>query len=417
MRVNGDQQPGKALTADLEWRERAKRVIPGGMYGHQNVRMLAPGYPQFFAGGQGARVWDVDGHTYVDFMCSYGPVVLGHHHPEVDAAAAAQAARGDCLNGPAPVMVELAEALVSTVSYADWAMFQKNGTDATTVCCMIARAATGRHKILVAERAYHGSAPWCTPVLRGVTPEERANVVLYRYNDLASVEEAAARAGDDVAGVLVTPFRHDAGYDQEFVDPAFAAGVRRLCDKLGAVLILDEVRCGFRLALGSSWDALGVRPDLSAWSKAIGNGYPIAAVLGIDALRDAARSIFVTGSFWFSAVPMAAALATLHVLRRDQAVERMAEVGRRFCAALTDQAQAAGFSVRVTGPAQMPYMTFADDPDGALISEFCLHALRAGVYLHPRHNWFVSAAITDEELEQALQATAKAFDMLRHRRA
>ena len=130
------------------------------------------------------------------------------------------------------------------------------------------------------------------------------------------MRQAAAEAGDDLAGILVSPFKHDAGYDQELVDPAFARGLRALCDATGAALILDDVRCGFRLHLGSSWEPVGVDPDLSAWSKAIANGHPLAAVLGNDAFRDGARQLFVTGSFWFSAVPMAAAIATITALAR-----------------------------------------------------------------------------------------------------
>src|SRR5215472_15099267 len=177
-------------TADRQLRERARAVIPGGMYGHQ----AAPGaaYPQFMRGGRGARVWDVDGNEYVDLMCSYGPVVLGHQHPAVESAARRQAERGDCLNGPGEVFVELAESLVETVAHADWAMFAKNGTDATTACCTIARAQTGRSTILVARGAYHGALPWCTPRLRGVLPADRANLRYYQYNDLDSVRAAAA---------------------------------------------------------------------------------------------------------------------------------------------------------------------------------------------------------------------------------
>ncbi len=163
-----EQHTGPALAAspddrpraaDRDLRRRARAVIPGGMYGHQSAGPLPPEYPQFMKNGRGARLWDVDGNEYVDLMCSYGPVVLGHQHPAVEAAAAAQAAQGDCQNGPGPVMVELAELLVATVRHADWAMLAKNGTDATTTCCTIARAQTGRRKILVARGAYHGSAP------------------------------------------------------------------------------------------------------------------------------------------------------------------------------------------------------------------------------------------------------------------
>ena len=133
-------------SADGQLRGRARAVIPGGMYGHQSAGPLPPEYPQFMRRGRGARIWDVDGHEYVDLMCSYGPIVLGHQHPAVEAAARAQAEQGDCQNGPGEVMVELAELLVATVQHADWAMFAKNGTDATTICCTIARAQTADHE-------------------------------------------------------------------------------------------------------------------------------------------------------------------------------------------------------------------------------------------------------------------------------
>ena len=394
-------------------RDRARAVIPGGMYGHQSAVSLPPEYPQFMRGGRGARVWDVDGNEYVDLMCSYGPVVLGHQHPRVEAAAAAQAALGDCQNAPGPVMVDLAELLVRTVRHADWAMLAKNGTDATTMCCTIARAQTGRRKILAATGAYHGAAPWCTPRPAGTTPEDRVNLGYYTYNDLASVQRAAAEAGDDLAAILVSPFRHDAGYDQELVDPAFARGLRALCDATGAALILDDVRCGFRLHLGSSWEPLGVDPDLSAWSKAIANGHPLAAVLGGDAFRGGAQRVFVTGSFWFSAVPMAAAIATITALGEENAVEAMARAGAALREGILAQARSWELPVSYTGPAVMPFLTFAGDRDYELASVFTAQALRGGAYLHPRHNWFVSAAMTGADLALVLEATDQAFAAVR----
>src|SRR5260370_30523011 len=193
-------------TADQQLRRRAKAGIPGGMYGHQ----AAPGAacPQFMRGGRGARVWAADGNEYVDLMCSYGPVVLGHQHPAVEAAAAEQAKHGDCQNGPGPVMVDLAELLVTTVRHADWAMFAKNGTDATTMCATIARAQTGRSKILVATGAYHGAAPWRTPPPAGTPPPDRANLGHYTVHGLASVRQAAAEAGDGLAGLPARPLPH-----------------------------------------------------------------------------------------------------------------------------------------------------------------------------------------------------------------
>jgi len=402
-------------TADRELRRRAAAVIPGGMYGHQSAALLPPEYPQFMRDGRGARVWDADGNRYVDLMCSYGPVVLGHQHPKVEQAARAQAALADCQNGPAPVMVELAELLVATVRHADWAMLAKNGTDATTMCCTIARAQTGRGRILVARGAYHGAAPWCTPRLAGVTAQDRANLGYYTFNDTGSARQAAAEAGDDLAAVVVSPFKHDAGYDQELVDPAFARGLRELCDATGAALILDDVRCGFRLHLGSSWEPVGVDPDLSAWSKAIANGHPLAAALGSDRFRDGASRVFVTGSFWFSAVPMAAAVATITALREENAIEAMERAGTALRDGITAQAAAWDLEVNYTGPVQMPYLTFAGDKGHALASVFAAEAVRRGAYIHPRHNWFVSAAMTGEDVELVLAATDQAFAAVRER--
>jgi glutamate-1-semialdehyde 2,1-aminomutase len=398
-------------TTDQQLKERAQAVIPGGMYGHQ----VAPGaaYPQFMRGGRGARVWDVDGHEYVDLMCSYGPVVLGHRHPAVEAAATIQAEQGDCQNGPSPVMVDLAELMVATVRHADWAIFAKNGTDATTMCCTIARAQTGKSKILVAKGAYHGAAPWCTPRPAGTTKADHENLIRYTFNDLTSVEAAINQAGDDLAGILVSPFKHDAGFDSELVDHGFARGLRQLCDQQQAALILDDVRCGFRLHLGSSWEPVGVDPDLSAWSKAIANGRALAAVLGNHKFRDGATNVFVTGSFWFAAVPMAAAVATIKALKEENAIGAMDRMGTQLRDGIVDQASSWDLAVNYTGPPAMPYLTFAGDTSHELGSVFAAQALRGGAYLHPRHNWFVSAAMTGDDLALVLEATDQAFAAVR----
>jgi glutamate-1-semialdehyde 2,1-aminomutase len=405
-------------TRDQALRERARRVIPGGMYGHQNAATLPPEFPQFMERGSGSRIWDVDGREYLDFVCSFGPIVLGHAHPRVETAVAAQRALADCQNGPSPRMVELAERVVALTPHAGWAMFAKNGTDATTLCLSIARAATGRAKVLVARGAYHGSAPWCTPRPGGVTPEDRAHLLAYTYNDLASVEAAADQAGGDLAAVLVSAFRHDARHDQELVDPAFARGLRALCDRRGAALVLDDVRAGFRLHLGGSWAPLGVRPDLAAYSKAIANGYALAAVAGAESLRDAATRVFATGSFWFAAVPMAAALATLRSLEEEDGIGAMERAGAVLRDGLDRQARAHGLRIRQTGPVQLPFLTFAADVAAGTFDRanvFTGEAARRGVYLHPWHNWFLSAAHTVDDVRCALERTDEAFAAVRSR--
>ena len=401
------------LTVDQTWKARAKAVIPNGMYGHQSTAALPEGFPQFLVRGEGGRVWDADGNEYVDFMCSYGPIVLGHKHPKVEAAARAQLDLADCQNGPSPVIVELSELLVRTVDHADWAMYAKNGTDATTMCVTIARAGTRKRKVMVAKGAYHGAAPWCTPNPNGTTPEDRANLVHYRFNDLESVRTAVAQCGDDLAAIVVSPFKHDARFEQEMVDPEFARGLRAICDETGAALILDDVRCGFRLAYGGSWETVGVQPDLSAWSKAIANGYALAAVLGNDRFRDAAGSIFVTGSFWFSAVSMAASIATIEALGAEDGLGSMQRAGQRLRDGLFAQASAHGLTIHQTGPVTMPLLTFAADTQFERANLFTGRAAQRGAYLHPWHNWFTCAAHTDDDVDRALAATDEAFGAVR----
>jgi glutamate-1-semialdehyde 2,1-aminomutase len=407
---------GRVRTSDQDLRSRARKVVANGMFGHLSVNRLPAEYAQFYERGEGGRVWDVDGNEYVDLMCSFGPNILGHQHPKVMAAAQAQLAKGDTLSGPGAVLVELAELLTDRVAHASWALFAKNGTDANHICVTTARAQTGRTKILAARGAYHGAASWCwLPMGAGVTPEDTANMRYYTFNDVESVERAADGIEDDVAGIIVSPFRHDAGHDQELVDPEFARGLRRICDRLGAALIIDEVRAGFRMNHGGSWESIGVDPDLSAWSKAIANGFALAAVLGNDSVREGVAKIFTTGSFWFQSVPMAAAVATIHALRDESAVETMVRLGGRLRSGLNEQASEAGLSIRQTGPVQLPNLAFAGDTEYQRAYAFAGAAAERGLIVHPRHNWFLCGAHTDADIERALEITNDAFGVVRER--
>lgn len=401
---------------DAALRERALKVIPNGMYGHESVRILPDGFPQFFARGEGAYIWDVDGNRYLDFMCAYGPSLLGYGDARVDAAAQKQAALGDALTGPSSVMVELAETLVGMVDHADWAMFCKNGTDATSMAVMAARAQTGRRIVLVAEGAYHGAAAWCTPVAAGVLPEDRAWQRTYRYNDVASLEAAVAAAGDDLAAILASPFKHDAFIDQELPDPAYARRARELCDETGAMLVIDEVRAGFRLVRDCSWSLVGVKPDLSCWGKSLGNGQPISVLLGADSCREGAGAIYVTGSFWFAAVPMAAAIETLRILRETDYLEHMVTLGNALRDGLAAAAARHGFALRQTGPVQMPLIMFEDDPDLRVGYAWAQEMLARGVYIHPWHNMFLCAAMTMADIAFAVETADAAFAALAARR-
>jgi len=396
--------PSLINSKDQLLRERAASVIPGGMWGHMATRYLGSAYPQFFKRADGCRVWDVDGREYIDLMCSWGPNILGHHHRAVEDAAARQRSLGDAMNGPGEVLVELAELLVETVAHADWAMLQKNGTDATTACVTIARAGTGRRKVLVARGSYHGAVPWCTPSLAGVTAEDRAHLIHFDYNDVASLETAVEQAGNDLAAVVVTAFRHDIARDQELPTAVFAKRARELCTAADAALIVDDVRAGFRIDLAGSWEPLGVRPDLSAFSKAIANGYPLAAITGNDRFREAATKVYVTGSFWYGAVSMAAAIATIRTLRDTKAIIGMNAAGERLRSGLDAAAKKLGLSLRQTGPVSMPMVLFDGDAEFKKADAFCSAALREGAYFHPKHNMFLSAAHTDRDIDLVLQA-------------
>lgn len=402
---------------DQDLRDRAAQVIPGGMWGHQQAAALPSGYPQFFASGKGARVTDVDGREYIDFMCAWGPVILGHQHPAVEEAATRASTQGVCLDGPTEHTVILAERMVAMVKHADWALFQKNGSDAMTTCVTLARAGTKRRKILVAKGAYHGAVPWCSPSLVGVTSEDRAHLMHFVYNDIESLNAAVALAGDDLAAVVVSGFRHDLTVPQELPTQAFANAVRAACDDSGAAMIVDDVRTGFRLNLGGAWEGLSVRPDLSAFSKAIANGHALAAVTGTDRFRQAANSIFVTGSFWYSGAPMAAAVATLDELARVDGPAVMQRAGQRLRDGLDEQARRHGFELRQSGPPVMPLVQFVgDDGDTSLGNAFCGETLRRGVYLHHKHNMFLGTAHTDAVIDAALNVTDDAFASLARNR-
>ncbi|HZC17140.1 MAG TPA: aminotransferase class III-fold pyridoxal phosphate-dependent enzyme [Caulobacteraceae bacterium] len=399
-------------SADRALRERAEAVIPGGMYGHQAVGLLPDDYPQFFSKGEGARLWDADGRELLDFMCAYGPNLFGYGHPGINAAFVRQMEIGDTLTGPTALMVELAEAFTGMVSHADWAMFCKNGTDATSMAMVTARAHTRRKTIVLAKGAYHGAAPWCTPRRIGTTPEDKANQIFCDYNDVASLEAAVAAAGDDLAAIFAAPLKHDTFIDQVLPDPVYAARARALADEHGALLVVDDVRAGLRIARDCSWSAVGVEPDLSTWGKCFANGHAISALLGANKARKAASLIFVTGSFWYQAAPMAAALETLKLVRESDYLERINGLGNRLRDGLAERAQVAGFGLRQTGPVTMPLFLFDDDPD--LRKGFCWSSamLERGVYVHPFHNMFLCAAMSQADIDQALDAAEGAFKVL-----
>ena len=403
----------RANSYDRELRARAEAVIPGGMYGHQSTRLLPDGYPQFFSRAKGARLWDADGGELLDFMCAYGPNLIGYGDEAIDAAYVAQMRQGDTMTGPSARIVELAEQMTAMVTHADWAIFCKNGGDATQMALMTARAHTRRKTVILAKGAYHGAAPWCATRPVGVIPEDKAHQLFCDYNDVPSLEVAVAAAGDDLAAIFAAPLKHDAFTDQVLPNPAYARRARDLCDAAGALLVVDDVRAGFRIARDCSWSAVGVEPDLSSWGKCFANGHPISALLGSDKARSAAAQIFTTGSFWYQAAPMAAALETLKRVRETDYLEHMEGLGERLRGGLAERAAACGLGLRQTGPVTMPLFLFEDDPDLRKGFFWSSQMLGRGVYVHPWHNMFLCAAMTTADIDLALDAAEASFAALK----
>ena len=386
---------------------RAKAVVPGGIHGHFGSAVRASG-PKFFASSAGSRLVDVDGNEYIDYMCGYGPMILGYNHPAVDAAVVRQQRLGHAVSLASPMLVELAEYMVEKIDAADWALFGKNGTDATGLAAMVARAATGRDLIVRVEGSYHGVAPWMQAGRPGTTGEDGANVLSARWNDVQGFDELVAEHGDRIAGFMASPYHHPVLADNEMPADGYWAHIEAVCRAKGIVLIVDDVRTGFRLNLAGSNVAFGFTPDLICFGKAIANGHPLSALVGSDALKQAASDVFYTGTQFHSGAPMAAALATMRELEQMDAAERLRAAGKKLNAGLAQAAQDNGFALVASGAPAMPYYRLANvdrETHFAWIDE----CVQRGVFLLGYHNHFLSLAHTEADLAQTWEAADAAF--------
>ncbi len=393
---------------------RAAKVIPGAIYGHQTPAITVPGsFPYYAVRGEGAYYWDVDGNRYIDYMCAYGPMVTGYGNKVVEEAAQKELAKGNCYNHPTPLMVELAETLTEMIPFADWAVFGKNGGDVTTWCTLVAREATGRKKIVVCKGEYHGIHAWCTPGHGGLIEEDRQHIHSYKWNDLAGLRALFAQYPNQIAGVIMTPFHHPAFGDCEMPAPGFWQGVRKLCDENGAVLILDDVRAGWRLSLKGSQDYFGFEPDLACYCKAIANGYPLSAAVGREKLKNAAANVYLTGSYWNSAAPMAAALANIKLLKKLDGPAYMIKIGEKLMNGLVERGKAFGYEMIATGPGSIPFIRFGNETNFMRQQVFCAEVTKRGHFFHPHHNWFLSTAHTEKDIESTLDAAEEAFKIVK----
>lgn len=397
---------------------RALSVIPSGIPGHQGPSegcyVPVSSFPLYSQRAEGSRFWDLDGNEFLDYMCGYGPNVLGYRDPVVDEAARRQAALEDVVTIPSSVMVDFAELLVDTVASADWAFFAKNGGDTTTLAVMTARQATHRKKIVFVAGYYHGVAPWTQKLdYPGVLEEDVANNLVVPWNDLAAVERVFREHRGQIAGFIAQPYMHGNFTDNQLPADGYWQGVRRLCDEHGVVLIVDDVRAGFRLDLAGSDHFFGFRADLICFCKALANGYNVSALCGRASLQDVVSSITYTGSYWMSAVPFAAGIATITRLKELDAPARFASLGGRLTDGLVGAAADHGLHLVASGAPALFYLRLADDESLLLHQEWVAAMVRRGVFLTSHHNHFLNAALTDDDVDLTVRIAHEAFGEVR----
>jgi len=400
--------------------DRAFRVIPSGIYGHQGPSegcyIPQTAFPLFSSRAQGTRFWDLDDNEYIDYMCGYGPNVLGYSDPDVDAAAAAQRAKEDVVTIPSAIMIDFAELLVDTVACADWAFFAKNGGDTTTLAVLTARAATRRKKIVFFDGFYHGVAPWTQKLdYPGILEEDVANNLYVPWNDLAALERMFSEHRGQIAGLIAQPYMHGNFIDNQLPAEGFWQGVRKLCDDHGVVLIVDDVRAGFRLDLAGSDHYFGFQADLICFCKALANGYNVSALCGRESLKDVVSSLSYTGSYWMSAVPFAAGIATLTKLRDLDAPALFDALGTELTTGLVAAAADHGLHLVTSGAPSLFYLRLADDDSLMLHQEWVAECMQRGVFLTSHHNHFINASLTSADIARTVEVAHESFGIVRAR--
>ena len=398
--------------------QRAAKVIPSGLYGHQGPAegccIPVSAYPLFSQKAKGSYFWDVDGNKFIDYMCAYGPNVLGYNDPDVDAAALAQAKIENCVTAPSTKIIEFAECLVDTVASADWAFFAKNGGDTTTAAIMTARAATHRKKIIFVNGFYHGVAPWCQKVdYPGVLPEDVANNLYVDWNDFEGLKRVVEENEGEIAAFISTPYLHGNFIDNVLPAEGYWQKVRKLCTEKGIVLIIDDVRAGFRLDIAGSDHFYGFEADLICFCKALANGCNVSALCGKEWLKSAISGLSYTGSYWMSAIPFAAGLACIEKMKKLDTPKMFRENGLKLTNGLKAAAENNGFHLSVSGEPALFYLMLKDDDSLMLHQEWIAEIVKRGVFMTNHHNHFMNASLTDEDIKQTIDVAEEAFHVLR----
>jgi glutamate-1-semialdehyde 2,1-aminomutase len=423
-----------ADTRSAELYGRALRRLPGGVNSPVRAMRAIGRDPIFIDRGEGAEIVDVDGNRYLDYVCSWGPLIHGHAHPHVLAAIQAAAARGTSFGAPTAGEVSLAEEVAARMPAVEMLRMTSSGTEATMTAIRLARAATGREHVIKFAGAYHGHvdgllaeagsglATQALPASPGVPASAAAQTIVVPWNDERALRAATERA--DLAAIVAEPLPANMG----LVPPAagFLALLRERADATGALLVLDEVISGFRVARGGAQELAGVRADLTIMGKVIGGGLPAAALGGraeLMRMLAPAGHVYQAGTLSGNPLAVAAGLATLELLDGD-AYARLHALTDRLATGLRAGAAAAGRAVQVVSAPGLLTVFFSEDPvsdfgqatrcDLAAYARWCRELLRRGVYPPPSQfeAWFPSLAHTDAQLERTLAAAAEAFAAL-----
>ncbi len=410
---------------------RARKRIPGGVNSPVRAFQAVGGTPPFLARGKGCRVWDADGNAYIDYVGSWGPLILGHADPGVLRAARAAMAKGTSFGAPTELEVQMAEAITSAVPSVEMVRMVSSGTEASMSAIRLARAVTGRARILKFDGCYHGHvdtllvnagsgvATLGIPGSPGVPKAMSELTVSAPYNDLAAVDAAVARWGGELAAILVEPVAGNMGCVPPV--PGFLEGLRALCDRSGALLIFDEVMTGFRVAHGGAQALYGVRPDLTCLGKVVGGGFPAAAYGGRRELMQRiapAGDVYQAGTLSGNPVAMAAGLATLERLRAKGVYERLGATARSLTQGLAEIASRRGIELTTAAVGGMfgfffhpgPVRSF-EDPKKSHVERFRRFfsaMLERGVYLAP--SAFEAGFVSLAHGPAAIAATLEAAD-------
>jgi len=417
--------------------ERAQRVIPGGVNSPVRAFRAVGGTPRFFERASGPHLWDADGRRYIDYVGSWGPMVLGHTHPAVVSAVQAAAARALSYGAPTAEETQLAERLCELVPSLERVRLVSSGTEATMTAIRLARGFTGRKLIVKFEGCYHGHADallvkagsgaltFGNPSSAGVPEETAAHTVVLSYNDTTQVRALFSRQGKDIACVIVEPV---AG-NMNLVLPAagFLEALREECTRHGAVLILDVVMTGFRVALGGAQARYRIKPDLTTLGKVIGGGLPLGALGGRRDIMEKLAPlgpVYQAGTLSGNPIAVAAGLATLQLVVQPRLLERIASTTQALVEGLAVEARKHGVTFSSQSIGSMFGLYFRDAPprsfaevmqcDRERFNKFFHAMLERGVYLAPSayEAGFVSAAHGDAEIDATLAAAREAFGRL-----